>query len=337
MGRLWVLECGMADRDPKTTQHFGFLLLPRFALMSYAAATEPLRAANLLSGVPLYRVSDFSADGAAVRASNGLAVPCAAPPAPDLHTLFVCAGGGPGDWRVAEVAPILRRLARRGVRLGGISGGAYLLAAAGLLDGRDFTLHWEHAPALAEAYPEAVPRPARYVIDGNRITCGGGVAPLDMMHALIAERMGAGFARRVSDWYLHTAVAEPGAPQRASAAERYRTHHPALLAALGRMEATVEAPLPRAAIARSAGVSPRHLDRLFAAELGTTWTAAYLRLRLDQAARLLEQSPLSLAEVAFATGFSSASHFSRAFRAANGVPPGAWRARRVGGTGGVAP
>jgi transcriptional regulator GlxA family with amidase domain len=324
-----MLEWDMAEPDPKTTQHVGFLLVPRFALMSYAAAIEPLRAANLLSGVPLYRVTAFSVDGAPVSASNGLAIPCAALPAPDLHTLFVCAGGGPDDWREPAVLPRLRQLARLGVRLGGISGGAYLLAAAGLLAGRDFTIHWEHAPALAEAFPDIVPRPARYVLDGDRITCGGGIAPLDMMHALIAERMGTGFARRVSDWFLHTAVSESGAPQRASAAERYGTHHPALLAALETMEATLETPLPRAAVAQTAGVSVRHLDRLFETELGTTWHAAYLRLRLAQAVRLLDQSPLSLAQIAFATGFSSASHFSRAFRDAYGSPPGVWRARKA--------
>ena len=104
----------------------------------------------------------------------------------------------------------LRRLAGEGVRVGGISGGPYVLAEAGLLKGRRFTIHWEHAPALAEAFPDLRPEQARFVIDGARITCGGGVAPLDLMHALIAERMGADFARRVSDWFLHTQVA-PGA------------------------------------------------------------------------------------------------------------------------------
>ena len=318
----------MRGQDQRSTQHFGFLLLPRFALMSYAAATEPLRAANLLAGAtPLsrHRLLDRRAAGSRLERPRN---PLRRLAWPDLHALFVCAGGGPKDWHQPGLAPQLRQLARLGVRLGGISGGAYLLAEAGLLAGRDFTIHWEHAPALAEAFPEIVPRPARYVIDGDRITCGGGVAPLDLMHALIAERMGAGFARRVSDWFLHTIIAEPGDPQRASAAERYGTHHPALLAALETMEATIETPLSRAAVAQAAGVSVRHLDRLFASELKTGWHAAYLQLRLAQAVRLLRQSPLSLAQIAFATGFSSASHFSRAFREAFGHPPGAWRARQ---------
>ena len=314
----------MNEITSPATQHFGFLLLPNFALMSFAAATEPLRAANLLAGSELYRVGMFSVDGAPVATSSGLAVPCAPLSGAGLHTLFVCAGGGPADWPCAALVPPLRQIARMGARLGGISGGPYLLAAAGLLAGRDFTIHWEHAPALIEAFPDLAPRPARFVIDGDRITCGGGVAPLDMMHALIAARLGADFARRVSDWYLHAAVSEPSAPQRASAAERHGTRHPALLAALEKMEATIEAPLPRAAIARVAGISARQLDRLFAADLGESLGAAYRRLRLDHATRLLRQSPLSLAQVAYATGFSSPSHFSRAFRAAYGCPPGGW-------------
>ncbi len=308
------------------TQHLGFLPLPGFALMSFAAATEPPRAANLISGAELYRVSFFSVDGAPVPASSGVSVPCRTlAEARDLDVLFVCAGGGPAEWRMPEVLPALRRLARAGTRLGGISGGSYLLAAAGLLAGRDFTIHWEHAAALAEAFPDLAPRPARFVIDRDRITCGGGVAPLDMMHALIAERMGTDFARRVSDWYLHTAVSEPGDPQRAGAAERHGTHHAGLLAALAAMEAAVETPLSRAGVARAAGMSARHLDRLFRAERGESFGDAYRRLRLEQAERLLRQSPLTLAQIAYATGFSSPSHFSRAFRARHGVPPGAWR------------
>ena len=93
--------------------------------------------------------------------------------------------------------------------------------------------------------------------------CGGGVAPLEMAHALIAERMGEAFARRVSDWFLHTAIGAADDPQRASAVERYGVHHPALLAVLETMEKTVEAPLGRLAMARLAAISPRHLDRLF--------------------------------------------------------------------------
>lgn len=318
--------------DTKSTQEFGFLLLPNFALMSYASATEPLRAANLLAGRNLYRTLPLSLGGGAVRSSSGVEIACEDMGSQDsnLHTVFVCAGGGPADWAVAEACyGSLRRLSRLGVRIGGISSGSFVLAAAGLLDNRDFTIHWEHAPILKEAFPRLTPRQARYVLDGDRITCGGGIAPLDMMHALIAERMGSVFARRVSDWYLHTAVAEPSAPQRGSSAERFGTHHPALLAVLEKMEATIENPLDRRTMARLAGVSERHLDRLFNTQLPRGFVSTYRMIRLDHARKLLEQSPLSISEIAFAAGFSSASHFSRAYKDHFGIRPGSARTGEI--------
>lgn len=317
----------MATEDIKNLQKIGFILIPGFALMSYASAIEPLRAANLLAGRTIYSLSSYAVEGNMVLASSGIPVPSQPLPkrGSGLHTIFVCAGGSPVDWNVPPVLGCLRQLAREGVRIGGISGGPYLMAAAGLLKDRDFTIHWEHAPALIEAFPDLAPRQARYVLDGNRITCGGGVAPLDMMHSLIAERMGADFARRVSDWYLHTQVESSGAPQRASLVERYGVNHPALLTVLEKMEATIEAPLDRQAMASLAGISVRHLDRLFSSLMQSSFLLEYRKLRLAHARRLLQQSPLSISEIAFATGFSSAGHFSRSYRAAFGEAPRAGR------------
>lgn len=314
----------MAAETDRISQSFGFVLLPNFALMSYASATEPLRAANLLAGRSLYGVRPLSFGGRPVRSSGGVDIACEdiAAAGPDLHAVFVCAGGEPADWAGGEkLFSALRRLSRSGVRIGAISSGSYLLAAAGLLDGRDFTIHWEHAPVLREAFPHLAPRQARYVIDGDRITCGGGVAPLDMMHALIAERMGAHFASRVSDWYLHTAVAGSTAPQRGSDAERYGTNHPILLAAINKMHSTIDNPLDRTAMARFLATSPRHLDRLFRQHLDAGFLQSYRAIRLHHARQLLEQSPLSLLEIAVATGFSSTTHFSSAFRKHFGTSP----------------
>jgi len=314
----------MSDSVHPSVQRYGFVLTPNFALMSYASATEPLRAANIIARKPLYETLALSLRGEPIRCSAGFDLPCrdVAVEGGTCQALFVVAGGNPADWQGSSgLYPVLRRLARQGIRIGGISSGSYILAAAGLLDQRDFTIHWEHAPTLRETFPHLAPRQARYVIDRDRLTCGGGVAPLDMMHALIAERMGTAFARRVSDWYLHITVAEPSAPQRGSLAERHGVHHPALLAVLEKMEATIENPFDRTSMARLAGVSPRHLDRLFTDHFGESFRDAYRRIRLEHARKLLEQSPLSISEVAYATGFSSASHLSRAFRQHFGITP----------------
>jgi len=306
----------------------GFILIPGFALMCYASSIEPLRAANLLADRELYRGTTYTPNGLSAMSSSGAVVP--AEPLPirrgGLDTIFVCAGGNPGEWTYPAVLACLRHLAREGAAIGGISGGPYLLAAAGLLGHYDFTIHWEHLQAFREVFRDLEPRQARFVIDRNRITCGGGVAPLDMMHAMIAREHGSAFARRVSDWFLHAQVAESLAPQRGSMLERHGVHHPALVAVLEKMDATVERPLDRAAMARLAGVSPRHLDRLFAQHMQTTFLAAYRGARLAQAHRLLLQSALSVSEIAFATGYSSAGHFARAYRAEFGRPPSSTRA-----------
>lgn len=311
-------------------RNIGFVLVPGFALMSFASATEPLRAANQLAGRPLYNLRFFAEAERTSSSSSGALIPTEPLPdkGADLDVVFVCAGGSPAEWDRPKINANLRRLAAEGVRLGGISGGPYLLAAAGLLVDRRFTIHWEHAPALAEAFPDLAPEQARFVIDRDRLTCGGGVAPIDMMHALIAERMGASFARRVSDWFLHTQIGAPAGPQRAALAERYGVHHPALLLVLEQMAATVERPLSRAAMARFAGISERHLDRLFANHMASTFSEEYRRLRLDYAQRLVQQSALGIAEIAFATGFSSAGHLARQFKERFGATPAKARRRK---------
>ena len=237
----------------------------------------------------------------------------------DLDVLFVCAGGAPADWRSAEVLACLRQLASEGVRLGGISGGPYILAAAGLMKRRRFTVHWEHAPALVEAFPDLAPEQARFVIDGDRLTCGGGIAPLDMTHALIAERMGEASraASRTGSFTSRSAL--PGgrsAPRPPSATTRIIRPRQAL----EKMAATVEAPLPRARMARFVGVSERHLDRLFAERLGRP-SQPNIENAPQHAMRLVQQSALGVSEIAFATGFSSAGHLSRRSRNASAKVP----------------
>ncbi|KNY19546.1 transcriptional regulator [Methylobacterium sp. ARG-1] len=305
----------------------GFILVPGFALMSFASACEPFRAANYLAGRALYRLRYFAETEGSVASSSGAEIPCEELPRErgHLQTVFVCAGGEPTGWNNPAIHAALRRMARFGVRIGGISGGPYLMAAAGLLADRAFTVHWEYAGATVEAFPDVRLTSARYVADADRLTCGGGVAPLDMAYTLIAERMGAAFARRISDWFLHTAVGAADDPQRASTAERYGVHHPALLAVIETMEKTVEAPLGRRAMARLASVSERHLDRLFLDKRGLSFSAQYRAIRLAHGRRLLRQSPLRIGEIATACGFSSAAHFSRSYRTHFGRTPSSER------------
>jgi len=310
----------LRDREPHTV---GFLLLPDFSLLSYACAIEPLRAANRLSGRLLYAWRHIAIDGRPAQASNGVEVRAdhGLDDEFEVGTVFVCAGGNPARFRNRRVSRWLRGLARHNVRLGGVSGGPYALARAGLLNGHGCTIHWEHFPAFVEEFPDLHATRSLFVIDRDRLTCSGGTAALDMMHALIEQDHGHELAAAVSDWFLQTDIRAGSGPQRLTLRERFNVSNERLLRALEYMESHLQEPASRGELAKRAGISVRQLERLFADHLGSTMRAHYLRTRLERARILLRQTVMPVVSIAVETGFVSASHFARSYRLAFGRPP----------------
>jgi transcriptional regulator GlxA family with amidase domain len=312
------------SHDTAPIRSVAFLLIPEFALMSYASAVEPLRAANQIAGRSLYRWSHLSPGGGPALASSGAAV------LPDLtfesdvtdfDLALVCAGGNPATFKDRSTFAWLRKLARHGAVVGGLSGGPFVLAKAGLLAGRRCTLHWEHIAAFREAFPTVQVTGSLFELDDNRFTCAGGIAGLDMMVALIARDHGHELAAAVGDWFLHTHVREGMWAQRMDIRLRLGITDPKLLPVLKAMEANLETPLSRSKLANLAGISLRQLERSFREQLRLGIHQHYLRLRLDRSRQLLRQTSLSTLEVAIATGFNSAGQFSRAFRRQFGAAP----------------
>jgi len=306
----------------------GFLLIDGFALMSYSSAEEPLRAANLLSP-DAYKLTHLCLGNDCAVSSSGATVP--ATPITEVQQAFdlilVVAGGDPLKIKAPSVYKWLRWQAGHGVLIGGVSGGPVVLSMAGLMRGYRMTLHWEHAQALSEVSPELLIERSLYVIDRNRLTCAGGTAPLDMMHALITKHHGADFARQVSDWFLHTTVRLSSEPQRAGLAERYRTHSQSILAVIETMENHIADPLELKQLAAVVGLGARQLNRLFKQKLDTSTIAFYRKLRLDISENLLLQSQLSITEIAMAAGFVSTAHFSSIFKSRYGVSPSVLRSQ----------
>lgn len=303
-------------------QRIGVFLIDGFALMSYAALVEPFRAANLMAGAPLYDVVNIPERGGEARSSSGAVIPADGRIGDEgFDLLIVAAGGDPFAYRNAAATAWLRRLARRGATLGGISGGPVVLAEAGLMAGRRMTVHWEHAGPLAERRPDLLIEQRIYVIDRDRVTCAGGAAPMDMTHALISQRHGTGFAAKVADWFHHTDIRSAADPQRAGLVARLGVSDRAVLDAVAAMESHTAEPLSLPEIAGFARVSPRQLNRRFQAAFGASVMGYYRGVRLGLAKKLLTTSALSLTEVAMTTGFATPSHFSRAFAAEYGVAP----------------
>jgi transcriptional regulator GlxA family with amidase domain len=301
----------------------GFLLTPAFAMLPYASALEPLRAANEITGTSLYSWHHLTPHGKAVQASSGVSFQ------PDmdwteagaLDLLIICAGVSVLGFHDPLTLRRLAILAHQGMRMGGVSAGPVLLARAGLLQGYRFTLHWELAPAFLEEFPDLDLQRYLFEIDRDRLTCSGGAAPLDMMHALIAQDHGSALAIAVSDWFLQTEVRGATHPQRMSPVMRFGVRDPKVLRVISHMEAHLDDPARGPDLASLAGISLRQLERLFQTHIGMTPNAFQLKLRLEHARTLLRQTGLSVMEVAIATGFASASHFAHAYRTRFGCAP----------------
>ncbi|MCH4151900.1 MAG: GlxA family transcriptional regulator [Sphingobium sp.] len=313
---------------PHTPPHsLGLLLIEGFALMSYASVIEPFRAANNLAGEELYRWTHISVDGEPVRASNGALFFADEQVGTSTHfdTLFLFAAGDPLTFADKPTFAWLRKIARLGTRIAGISGGPFLMARAGLLDGYSATIHWEHRIALQSGFPDLMIEPSLYVIDRARITCAGGTAGLDLAIDLIERDHSPLLARRVGEWFIQTEHRNASKPQRPSLSERFGVRDERVVRALAVMEKAMEHPSPVSEIAAAAYVSARQLERLFHRHLGKSISAVYLDVRLDRAAQLLHQTAASTTTIALMCGFRSASHFSTAFRRRFAISPSHFR------------
>jgi transcriptional regulator GlxA family with amidase domain len=306
-----------------TPQTIGILPIDGFSLLSYASVVEPLRFANRLSGQHLYDLVTLSSGGShVVSAGPALAsVDRALNDPPALDSLFVIAGGRPEEFEDRQVLNWIARIARGSTRIGGVSGGPVILAKAGVLSGHRMTVHWEHAAALMEDFPDLLLEQTLFTVDRNVLTCGGGAAALEMTLALIEDDHGRDLMQKVSDWILLPDRREASSTQRKTVLSNVGRGSAAVLQAVARMEDNVATPMSLEQLSASVSMSGRQLNRLFKRATGRTVMNYYRKVRLDVATNLLRGSALNITQIAVATGFSSSSHFSDAYRAEFGCLP----------------
>jgi len=198
-------------------------------------------------------------------------------------------------------------------RYGSVCTGAFLLGAAGLLDGRRVTTHWQRGPALAAAFPKAVVEPdCIFVRDGPLFSSAGVSAGIDLALALVEEDHGRALALAVARWlvvYL----------KRAGGQSQFSVQLAAQMAARSPVEKVQEwirdhltAELSVADLARHAGMSERNFSRKFRSDAGVTPAAYVEATRLDAARVLLEDTNLPLQQIAAACGFAGADALRRA-------------------------
>ncbi|MBZ9660591.1 GlxA family transcriptional regulator [Mesorhizobium sp. ESP-6-4] len=293
------------------------------SIMCVASAVDPLRAANRISGETLFDFKLVSVTGEAPVTTCGLPVAVSgrfdAAEATDM--LVVVAGFGTQNYATSALLAGLRRAARAARACGGVEAGTWLVARAGLLEGRSATTHWEDMEDFSTAFPGVDVRPDRYVIDGPVFTSGGASPTFDLMLHLIRTRLGMAAALDVASVFIYDQARAATDAQPLVSLGRLDGYDPRLAQAIRLMEAHVDQPLTIDAVAKRAGVTARTLESIFRKSIGETPGAYYLRLRLSAARRLVVDTRIAMADIAGRTGFSSAAAFSRAFSRAFGEAP----------------
>lgn len=292
-------------------------------------ATGPIAAFEIASRIQpgYYRVSLVAPVEGPVTSSSGTRLVADAleiSASPD--TLIVAGGlGVAAAARSARMLGHIRTAADHVRRVASVCSGAFLLAAAGLLDGRRATTHWERTAQFRTLFPRVLLEPDRiFVRDGSVWTSAGISAGLDLALAMISEDLGEEVARRTARQLVIPYRRAGGQSQFSSFLE---AQHPdgRFTPVLDWAREHLQEPLPVERLAQRAALSPRQFTRAFVRETGVTPAKAIERIRLDAARRRVEADTMSIGQVAEVSGFGDAERMRRAFLRTFGQPPQAFR------------
>ncbi|SDD35985.1 GlxA family transcriptional regulator [Actinokineospora iranica] len=307
------------------------VVYPGIQMLDAVGPAEVFAVANRVLGDQGYRLVVASPDGAAVRADSGLTMAAdraLADLAENVDTLVVAGGFGVDAASAPDFVAEIRRVAGRSRRVCSVCSGAFLLAEAGLLAGRPATTHWLVCAELARRYPDVRVEPDRiFVRAGAVYTSAGVTAGIDLALALVEADHGADVARAVARGLVVFLQRPGGQSQFSARLDHGVAAESPLRPVLDAIAAEPAADHRAARLARRAGMSERHLGRLFCAQTGTTPARFVERVRVEAARDLLERSTLSVEAVSRRSGFGSDETMRRAFLRVLGVPPADYRAR----------
>ena len=308
-------ETGVFHADP-TPLSVAILVLDECNTLSFAAAVDPMRAANRRAGKTLFDWQFYTPTERPVTLTSGLQINgLSVDQLLRCDLLLVVAGFRLKEQATPRLLASLRRVHSSGTTIAAIDGGPWFLAEAGLLNGHSATTHWEDLENFAQRFPQVNTLHDRFCIS-RRIATSGGASPcIDMMLYLIETRYGADLARRVGSAFLYDPM--PAAPQRPISIPRALHHHPQVVKALDAMAQTLDSPLSIPKLAEKTGCSTRSLELIFKTHLKQSPQSAYLHMRLEEALRLATDTQTPVGGIALATGFSSPSSFARAFKKAH--------------------
>ena len=310
----------------------GILVFPDFQLLDAAGPISVFEVATRYANADR-AIKVLAITPGPVRSSSGVEVLArGVRPYGAISTLIVAGGEGVRSAaKCDKTLAFVRAMAKRGVRIASVCSGAYILAEAGLLDGRRATTHWGRTRHFLGAYPRVKLEPDRiFVRDGDIWSSAGISAGIDLAMAMVSEDFGEEVAQQTARQLVLYHRRSGGQSQFSSLLElkaSQRRFGPLLTWAREHLDA----PLTVEDLAEQAGMSSRHFARAFIAETGTTPSKAVERLRIEVARQRVQSSGEAIERVAESTGFRDPERMRRAFIRAFGQPPQSLRrAARAG-------
>ena len=297
----------------------GLLVYPGFQSLALAVATA-FEYANLMNGEAVYDFAVVSEQGGAVPSSQGFAVHTDAWGRKAFDTLIV-AGDNECRMPPATLIARVRKAAGRSRRIASICTGAFVLAEAGLLDGKRATTHWFHARAFEQRYPSVQLEEDRiFVVDGQVWTSAGMSAGIDLALAVIEQDLGRDVALAVAR-KLVIYQRRGGGQSQFSTLLELDAKSDRVQTALTHAKENLASDLSVEVLADAARLSPRQFSRVFREETGQSPAKAVERLRVEAARLMMETSRHPIEVIARETGFGDRERMRQAFLRAFGVPP----------------
>jgi transcriptional regulator GlxA family with amidase domain len=301
----------------------GFVIFPRANILS-TAPISVFEMANATSGKDFYDVRVLSEGGGPIRTSVGITIETEALGEPDFDTLLIGAGT-----EIEAAGPKLLEFIEKGVavsrRIAAPCTGAFMLAQAGILDGRRATTHWAFAQELRTRFPKVKVEEDRiFLIDGSVWTSAGMTAGIDLALAMVEQDLGSEVARAVAKKMV-VYHRRAGGQSQFSMLLELEPKSDRIQNALGYARRNLKTPLSVEQLAEVANLSPRQFSRAFRAETGQSPAKAVENLRVEAARLLMEEGQLPIDTVAKETGFADRERMRRSFLRAFGQPPQAIR------------
>ncbi|RED44828.1 GlxA family transcriptional regulator [Aestuariispira insulae] len=305
----------------------GILMLPHFQGSVLQGILDPIVWVNKLFNRYEYKTALISFNGSAVTSWHGFDTPVQYSiwDAPKLDSLIVIGESNLTHYSQAQLQSWLRFLGRQDIRIGAIGYAVMTLAEAGLYNGHKCTAHWSQHASVVERFEEVDVVPDLFVFDRNRFSCAGGVATFDLMLSIIREDLDSDIARRCANFFNHDRIRSGSEPQRLPHNVTASYPNVKIQRAINIINEEIGNPPTLTELSKRVGVSRRHLERLFAKHLGKTLRNYVVETQLWRAYDLLVNTSMSITQISYATGFSSASLFSKHFKMMYGQSPSKMR------------